>query len=129
MPTFHQVKNGFTLLEIMLVVVIIGVLASFTLSRFSTVVERNTSSEGTSILTALLGAQKRYQLENGSYTNNLNNLDLTIPTSKNFNAPTVATSNPIATIQRNTTSFTLFIDSSGNITCQPSAAICKKMGY
>ncbi len=121
--------SGFTLVEIIIVVVILGIFAGFGLISLKTAIERNISMEGVNILTSLLGAHQRYQLENSAYTNNLNNLDITIPTSQNFNAPTIATTDPMATIQRNDSSYTLFISSTGAITCSPASGICKKLKY
>jgi len=124
-------KIGFTLIEVVIVVVIIAAMAALAMPRVGVVIERNRSSEGVGILTALLGSQTRYQLENGAYTATLTNLDITIPASPNFFAPTIAAANPIARIERNSTlySYTLSITSAGTISCIPTPGICTKIGY
>jgi len=122
---------GFTLMEVVIVVMIIATIAALAMPRVSVVIERNRSSEGVGIITALLGSQTRYQLENGAFTGTLANLDITIPASPNFFAPTIAAANPIASIERNSTlySYTLSISSAGTISCVPSPGICTKIGY
>lgn len=131
-------KSGFTLIEIVIVIIIIGVLASIAIPKYSATMERIRSSEGVNILTALMGAQKRYAMENGGvYTATLTDLDITIPAPANFNAISDAslstTAASIATVTRNNNSFgnyTLTISDLGVITCAGgSGNICTKMGY
>ena len=130
-------ERAFTLTELIIVLVIIGVLASIALPRYQVTIEKMRSAEGVNILTALLGAQKRYAAENdGDYTSNRGDLDVTIPASANFNAPTVSASNPIARIRRidSATSgiddYTLRITDTGTISCSGGGGgICGKMGY
>lgn len=115
----------------MTVVVIMVVIMLAGLPRYLTVVEKARSAEGVEILTALCKAQKRYALENdGNFTNNINDLDLTIPQSNNFNAPTVAADGS-ATIVR-AGRYTFSININGNLICSPANGgdpICTKMGY
>ena len=136
---WYKNNGGFTLIEIMVVLVVIGVMVALAMPRYQTAVEKVRSAEGVNILDALLGAQKRYSLENaGAYTSNINNLDITIPASNfsppTFNLPTVATANPIATIDRNGGSYRLTITDTGTVACvNPGGGavplICTKMGY
>ena len=63
-----QKQRGFTLTEIIVTIIIIGVLASLALPRFGGVFERVRASEGAHILTALLRAQKAYRVEFGVYS-------------------------------------------------------------
>lgn len=129
-PWTNKRKRGFTLSEILMVVVIVGVLIGLALPRFGGTVERVRASEGVHILTALLGAQKAFEFENGSYSGNINNLDISIPTPDNFAAPTVANNaNAVASIVR-TGGYTLSIDEDGNIACAAGGSItCAQAGY
>lgn len=75
-------KSGFTLLEIIIVIIIVGVLASLALPRFFATVEYSRSTEAFVSLGAVRQALERCYLQrNGSYTNctNFSNLDITNP--------------------------------------------------
>ena len=125
-------KNGFTLAEIIVVVIILGMLTTLALPRFTATFERVRASEGVNLLTALLGAQKAFQLENGSYATNPNDLEVDITSAANFDVPpTVAAADPIASIRR-TNAYWLEIDADGTIGCvdaAPNAFTCAQAGY
>lgn len=130
--------KGFTLIETIVVIVILGTIMALAIPRYESATEAVRSREGVAILTSLLGAQNRYALENNTaFTGTLANLDVTIPTSPNFNSPTVSAAvNPAdtaASIQRNGGSYgtyTLVIQRDGTVTCSGgSGAICGKIGY
>ncbi len=74
-------KNAFTLLEIIIVVIIIGVLASLALPRLVSTIEFSRSSEALSALTALRSSVERCYLFSSSYLNcnTFANIDLTNP--------------------------------------------------
>ena len=121
-------RSGFTIIEIIIVVVILGILASMVFPKIIGPNNRIMSSEGQHTLTVLLSAQKRYYLENSStYTGTYDNLDVTIPTSKYFNVPTAVdgTGGILATVSSKTANtgltYTLAIDSTGIITCDDGA--------
>jgi hypothetical protein len=83
------------------------------------------------LLTALLGAQKAFEFENGTYTASLAVLDIDFPTPpSNFAMPTVANNaNAVASITR-TGGYTLSIDEDGNISCSNNGGItCGRAGY
>lgn len=129
--------NGFTLMEVLVVVTIIGVLASVAVPSYATHIERVRSSEGVNSLTALLASQKRFQLENSpNYAAALASLDIDIAASNNFAVPTVANdTTAVASIQRNgAAGYNLSIDEDGVIACAcpvscTPADICAKLGY
>lgn len=60
-------KKAFTLVEIMITVVIVGVLSSIALPMIIGAGERPMASEGVTTLQVLHAAMLRYNLENGSY--------------------------------------------------------------
>ena len=79
-----QVKNnksGFTLLEIIIVIIIVGVLASLALPKFFRTVEYSRGTEALSNLNAVRQSMERCYLQRGAYTNcnTFNNLDLEDP--------------------------------------------------
>ena len=67
MPTFHQVKNGFTLLEIMLVVVIVAIIAAFAIPNYTKSIEQAHLKDAKANLTAIYAAQQIQHSETGSY--------------------------------------------------------------
>lgn len=61
-------KSGFTLLEIIIVIIIVGVLASLALPRFFSTVEFSKSSEALNSIGVLRGAMERcYLASSGTY--------------------------------------------------------------
>ena len=116
-----EMADGFTLIEILVVIIIVGVLASMALPRYNFSVEKTRCAEGIQILEALKNAQILYEYEHtGDYAGNLDDLDVTIPNSQNFALPPTVKndSTDLAEVTRNSgTVYTLAIDVNGVITC------------
>lgn len=74
-------RQGFTLVELAVVIVIIGVLASFGVPKFMQSVERSKAAESFNFLSALRSAQERYQSKEGTYTTTWGSLDIQWKTS------------------------------------------------
>ncbi len=74
-------KQGFTLLEVIIVIIIVGVLASLALPRFFGTVEFSRSTEALNIFSALRDSMERcYSQHSGSYDNcAVANLDIPNP--------------------------------------------------
>src|SRR5438270_13345233 len=72
-------RKGFTLVELAVVIVIIGVLAAFGVPRFLKSVERSKAAEAFSYLSAVRSAEERSQARNGTYEDTLSNLDISFP--------------------------------------------------
>jgi prepilin-type N-terminal cleavage/methylation domain-containing protein len=75
---------GFTLVELAVVIVIIGVLAAFGVPRFREAVERSKSGEAFNYLSAVRSAQERYTNQEGEYTPDTEALDINFPPPKYF---------------------------------------------
>jgi prepilin-type N-terminal cleavage/methylation domain-containing protein len=60
-------REGFTLVEVVITVVIIGVLAAFGVPQFLKSIERSKAAEAFNYLAAIRGAQERYIAKNGIY--------------------------------------------------------------
>ncbi len=120
-------------MELIVVIIIVGVLAGLAIPRFSHTVEKSRIAEAINILQTLRDAQEVYNLENGVYAADPDDLDVTIPASRNFQPPTVAAADPIASIERNAGGYqyTLTIDADGTVSCGGTvspAGICTTLG-
>ncbi len=86
----QQRRRGFTLVELAVVVVIIGVLAAFGIPRFLQSVERSKASEAFGYLSAVRSAQERYLAREGTYASDVSMLDIQAPNPKYFTVGTIA---------------------------------------
>ena len=77
-------RKAFTLVELAVVVVIIGVLAAFAVPRFLASVERSKAAEAFNYLSAIQGAQERYHARQGTYANDVSLLDIKFSAPKYF---------------------------------------------
>jgi prepilin-type N-terminal cleavage/methylation domain-containing protein len=82
--TVKQVGKGFTLVELAVVIVIIGVLAAFGVPQFLKSVERSKAGEAFNYLAAVRSAQERFIAKQGVYTSNVTDLDITQVPPKYF---------------------------------------------
>ena len=83
-----QVRKGFTLVELAVVIVIIGVLAAFGVPRFLKSVERSKAAEAFAYLSSVRAAQERYQAREGTYADNISKLDINVSAPRYFSIPT-----------------------------------------
>ncbi len=85
-----KTRKGFTLVELAVVIVIIGVLAAFGVPRFLKSVERSKAAESFSYLSAVRSSQERYLAQYGQYSTDLTQLDIQIPSPAYFTIGTVS---------------------------------------
>jgi prepilin-type N-terminal cleavage/methylation domain-containing protein len=67
---FHRTQKGFTLIELMIVVVIIGILAALAIPRFMRATTKSKQSEAKQILKQIYVMQHAYRQEKDTYTAN-----------------------------------------------------------
>jgi type IV pilus assembly protein PilA len=83
-------KTGFSLVELAVVVVIIGVLAAFAVPRFRASVERSKAAEAFNYLAAVQAAQERYHARQSTYADDLDVLDIKLTTPKYFSVGSIS---------------------------------------
>lgn len=141
--------NGFTLLEMIIVVCLVGVLATIAFNSYSSVIEKQKAKEAEQIIHAIYAAIIRESLEGNAQSPtpvSIDQLRTTFPPSENFNPPTLNSvlvlGNPAyvlytADIQRKGGLYTLELVISGDdnfryrgVTCtSPTPNLCAQLGY
>ena len=71
-------KKGFTLLEMLVVVVIIGVLTAVAVPTYNRVMRQSRVADGLNMLDVLASAQNKYYIQHGQYTDTLSDLNAPI---------------------------------------------------
>ncbi|MFH1208257.1 MAG: prepilin-type N-terminal cleavage/methylation domain-containing protein [Candidatus Omnitrophota bacterium] len=80
-----KVKKGFTLIEVLIVLLSIGALATLVVPRYFAQNERAYVAEAVAMLSALRQAEVAYNLENSPlYATSVSSLDIDAPSSTKF---------------------------------------------
>ena len=82
-------RQGFTLVELAVVVVIIGVLAAFAVPRLLASAERSKAAEAFNCLSSVQAAQERYHARQGTYADVVTSLDIKMTAPKYFTVAAV----------------------------------------
>jgi len=139
-------RKGFTLLELIIVIVILGILASFAMPRYFRATERARAAEGISLLGTLRSSQIRYKAAKGVYSGDCTVLDVDYSTPKYFGAAACTAAGnettDIVTFTRDTAlaanpfgiapgeAYVLHITGDGTVTCTAGpAGSCSGIGY
>ena len=88
--------SGFTLVELAVVVVIIGILAAFAVPKFLASVERSKAAEAFNYLSTIQAAQERYHARQGTYAAAITDLDVSIPVIEYFETTGISESDATA---------------------------------
>jgi prepilin-type N-terminal cleavage/methylation domain-containing protein len=75
LPRPARGRRGFTLIELMIVVVIIGILAALAIPKFTSVTKRAKESEAAPLLRQIATLQERYHAREGVYTTDMAQLE------------------------------------------------------
>ena len=124
-------KNGFTLIESMVVLIILGLVFTLVLKNGEIYVERMKADEVKRIILSLYEAELRYKANNdlGVFTDKITDLDLTVPLSANFKEPTIVLPSSLRTrvgfisMLRKNGTYEIYVDAQGVFYCK---SLCLK---
>ena len=72
-------KKGFTMVELLVVVLIIAILSTIAVPMYQSALERSRVVEAIALFTRLVEAQKAYYFTNGTFASTFADLDIDIP--------------------------------------------------
>ena len=74
-------KRGFTFLELIIVIIILGILATLGFSQYTKLIERGRTAEAKLVLGTIRSAEETYFAENSAYTGTITDLLVSVPTA------------------------------------------------
>lgn len=127
---------GFTLLEVIIVIIIMAILATFGIARFTRSIENQKAKQGVKLLYDLYSAQKRYFIDNGAYASNFaqiaaNDISVKNPPFPGYTLTLPGTSTALAEFTRTSDPYTLTINDNGIISCTSPGIgqTCSQLSY
>lgn len=81
---FSRKEAGFTLVELMIVVIIVAILAGVAVPLFRANVKKALRTEGTALCGSIRTSERVYKAEHGEYTGTWGNLNIDISDNKYF---------------------------------------------
>ena len=72
-------EKGFTPIELLVVVLIIGILSAVALPQYTKAVEKSRAAQALAVLNSLAQAQQSYYMANGQYASRFDELDVELP--------------------------------------------------
>lgn len=94
-------SHGFTLLELLITVILIGILAAIAIPTFNNAVDRGREAEARAVVDTILTAEAAYYQERATYTTVLTELFVTTPTMKQWRDPVVTQGAAAVTVSVN----------------------------
>jgi len=91
MKKFRNSRKGFTLIELMVVVIIVGILAAVAVPIYRANIKKAAASEGAALLGAVLTAEKVYYAEHNTYTTDKADLGIDTVGNKYFKDYSIST--------------------------------------
>lgn len=92
-------RAGFTLLELLIVVIVIGTTAALAVPRYQRMMECNTKTMAVKTLRSILVAEKHYRMESGVFTTDWEQLPVDNPNGRSSEMPiaySIAGTDPVA---------------------------------
>ena len=74
-------NKGFTFIEILVVVLIIGILAAIAIPKYQLAIIKSKTTNMLDLARSILDAEDRYYLANGHYIGDVSKLDIGVPTT------------------------------------------------